>query len=252
MYYRYCIILVVAFLIMGCQSTQKGGALPKLSNQEIRVDVLNIDWSDLSLAPGDRRIKGTGFVVANWSSTPNNVGVYFGAIGAIVGVLASDIANEQKLQDNVETALKDNFDLAKIMLNSLNRNQDLLPEIHSFELNANLKRNVITLEPWCIITTSENGLVFIPQLKATLRSESGKSLWEGNYGPMSTHKAFKLDASTTSENISALQTRLDTAYEEITHQLIANIQGQHSYESKDAGQKYSNDLMKTIEIDINK
>tara|TARA_B110000211_G_C13921220_1_gene482832 strand:- start:103 stop:855 length:753 start_codon:yes stop_codon:yes gene_type:complete len=238
--------MVLLFLSVGCQSTKKGGSIPVESNKELKLDVLNIDWSDLSLAPGDRRIKGTGFVVANWSESSDDIGLYFG----VLGVLLSDLSNEKNLQGSLELELKDNFDLAKTLLNSLNNNQDLKAEIKSIHLNSNLKKQVITLEPWCIIFTNEKGLIFLPQLKATLRSETGKALWEGNYGPMSKNKPFKLNNTMTSDHVIALQARLAVVYGEITNQLVANIQGQDSYVSKEESQKLTDDLMKNMEIEF--
>ena len=236
--------MVLLFLSVGCQSTQKGGSIPIESNKEFKLDVLNIDWSDFSLAPGDRRIKGTGFVVANWSESSDDIGLYFG----VLGVIASDFSNEKNLQGSLEVQLKDNFDLAKTLLNSLNNNQDLTAEIKSIHLNSNIKKQVITLEPWCIIFTNEKGLIFLPQLKATLRSETGKALWEGNYGPLSKNKPFKLNNSMTSDHVIELQARLAVVYEEITNQLVANIQGQDSYVNEEESQKFTDDLMKIMEI----
>ena len=238
--------MVLLFLSVGCQSTKMGGSIPVESNKELKLDVLNIDWSDLSLAPGDRRIKDTGFVVANWSESSGDIGLYFG----ILGVLASDLSNEKNLQGSLEKELKDNFDLAKILLSSLKNNQDLTAEIKSIHLNSNIKKQVITLEPWCIIFTNEKGLIFLPQLKATLRSETGKALWEGNYGPLSKNKPFKLNNSMTSEHVIELQARLAVVYGEITNQLVANIQGQDSYVSKEESQKFTDDLMKKMEIEF--
>jgi len=238
--------MVLLFLSVGCQSTKKGGSIPVESNKELKLDVLNIDWSDLSLAPGDRRIKDTGFVVANWSESSGDIGLYFG----VLGVLASDLSNEKNLQGSLETELKDNFDLAKILLSSLKNNQDLTTEIKSIHLNSNIKKQVITLEPWCIIFTNEKGLIFLPQLKATLRSETGKALWEGNYGPLSKNKPFKLNKSMTSEHVIELQARLAVVYEEITNQLVANIQGQDSYVNEEESQKFTDDLMKNMEIEF--
>ncbi|NIZ07794.1 hypothetical protein [Pseudoalteromonas sp. HF66] len=246
MYFKYFIIMVLLFLSVGCQSTKMGGSIPVESNKELKLDVLNIDWSDLSLAPGDRRIKDTGFVVANWSESSGDIGLYFG----ILGVLASDLSNEKNLQGSLEKELKDNFDLAKILLSSLKNNQDLTAEIKSIHLNSNIKKQVITLEPWCIIFTNEKGLIFLPQLKATLRSETGKALWEGNYGPLSKNKPFKLNNSMTSEHVIELQARLAVVYGEITNQLVANIQGQDSYVSKEESQKFTDDLMKKMEIEF--
>ncbi|AZQ84356.1 hypothetical protein EKO29_10205 [Colwellia sp. Arc7-635] len=242
MYLKYFIIIVMLFLSAGCQSTKKGGSIPIESNKTLKLDVLNIDWSDLSLAVGDRRIKDTGFVVSNWSA--DDAGLYLG----IIGVIASDLSNEKNLQGNLEVELKDNFDLAKTLLNSLNNNQDLKTEVESIHLNANIKQQVITLEPWCIIFTNEQGLLFLPQLKATLRSEAGKALWEGNYGPMSKNKPFKLHNAMTTDQLVALQTRLEDVYGEITNQLVANIQGKNSYVSKEESQKFTDDLMKNMEI----
>ncbi|MBA6292121.1 hypothetical protein H4J58_18535 [Colwellia sp. MB3u-70] len=213
------------------------------------MDVLNIDWSDFSLAPGDRRIKGTGFVVANWSESSDDIGLYFGVLG-VLGVIASDFSNEKNLQGSLEVQLKDNFDLAKTLLKSLNNNQDLTAEIKSIHLNSNIKKQVITLEPWCIIFTNEKGLIFLPQLKATLRSETGKALWEGNYGPLSKNKPFKLNNSMTSDHVIELQARLAVVYEEITNQLVANIQGQDSYVNEEESQKFTDDLMKKMEIEF--
>jgi len=238
--------MVLLFLSVGCQSTQKGGSIPIESNKEFKLDVLNIDWSDFSLAPGDRRIKGTGFVVANWSESSDDIGLYFG----VLGVIASDFSNEKNLQGSLEVQLKDNFDLAKTLLNSLNNNQDLTAEIKSIHLNSNIKKQVITLEPWCIIFTNEKGLIFLPQLKATLRSETGKALWEGNYGPLSKNKPFKLNNSMTSDHVIELQARLAVVYEEITNQLVANIQGQDSYVNEEESQKFTDDLMKKMEIEF--
>jgi len=238
--------MVLLFLSVGCQSTKKGGSIPVESNKELKLDVLNIDWSDLSLAPGDRRIKDTGFVVANWSESSGDIGLYFG----VLGVLASDLSNEKNLQGSLETELKDNFDLAKILLSSLKNNQDLTTEIKSIHLNSNIKKQVITLESWCIIFTNEKGLIFLPQLKATLRSETGKALWEGNYGPLSKNKPFKLNKSMTSEHVIELQARLAVVYEEITNQLVANIQGQDSYVNEEESQKFTDDLMKNMEIEF--
>lgn len=246
MYFKYFVIMVLIFLSVGCQSTKKGGSIPIKSNKELKLDVLNINWSDLSIAPGDRRIKGTGFVVANWSESSDDIGLYFG----VLGVLASDLFNEKNLQGSLETELADNFDLAKTLLNSLNNNQDLAAEIKSIHLNSNIKKQVITLEPWCIIFTNEKGLIFLPQLKATLRSETGKALWEGNYGPLSKNKPFKLNSSMTSDHVIALQARLAFVYEEITNQLVANIQGKDSYVSKEESQKFTDDLMKNMEIEF--
>ena len=111
MYFKYFIIMVLLFLSVGCQSTKKGGSIPVESSKELKLDVLNINWSDFSLAPGDRRIKDTGFVVANWSESSSDIGLYFG----VLGVIASDISNERNLQGSLETELKDNFDLAKTL-----------------------------------------------------------------------------------------------------------------------------------------
>lgn len=241
--------MVLLLLSVGCQSTQKGGSIPIESNKELKLDVLNIDWSDFSLAPGDRRIKGTGFVVANWSESSDDIGLYFGVLG-VLGVIASDFSNEKNLQGSLEVQLKDNFDLAKTLLKSLNNNQDLTAEIKSIHLNSNIKKQVITLEPWCIIFTNEKGLIFLPQLKATLRSETGKALWEGNYGPLSKNKPFKLNNSMTSDHVIELQARLAVVYEEITNQLVANIQGQDSYVNEEESQKFTDDLMKKMEIEF--
>jgi|GEM_PF-5858764 len=246
MYFKYFIIIVVLFLSIGCQSTKKGGAIPVESNKKLKLNVLNIDWNDLSLASGSRRIEGTGFVVANLSDSSGDVGLYFGALGAI----ASDIANEKSLKGTLELELKDNFDLAQMILLSLNNNQDLNKEIKSIHLNSNLKRQVITLEPWCLIFINEKGLMFLPQLKATLNSETGKALWEGNYGPTSKTKPLKLATSMTNEDIIKLESRLMVAYKEITNQLVANIQGQDSYVSKEESQKFTEHLMKNIEIEF--
>jgi hypothetical protein len=245
-YFKYFVIIVFLFLSVGCQSTKKGGSIPVESNKELKLDVLNIDWSDLSLAPGDRRIKDTGFVVTNWSESSDDIGLYFG----VLGVLASDLSNEKNLQGSLEAELKENFDLAKTLLNSLNNNKDLTAEFKSIHLNSNLKKQVITLEPWCIIFTNEKGLIFLPQLKATLRSETGKALWEGNYGPLSKNKPFKLNNSMTSDHVIALQTRLSVVYDEITNQLVANVQGQDSYVSEEESQKFTDELMKNMEIEF--
>lgn len=231
---------------MGCQSTPKGGAVPVKSTKEIKLDVLNIEWSDFSLAPGDRRIKGTGFVVANWSESSNDIGLYFGA----VGVLASDLLSEKSLEGSLEAELKENFDLAKILLDSLNSHPELTSEIKSIHLNANLKNQVIVLEPWCIIFSNEKGINFVPQLKATLRSETGKALWEGNYGPISTNKPFAIKNSMTGENISLLKARLSKVYGEITNQLTANIQGYTNYVSKDENKKLTEELMINLDSQI--
>lgn len=246
MYIKYFIIITVSLLIMGCQSTPKGGAVPIKSPKEIKLDVLNIEWSDFSLAPGDRRIKGTGFVVANWSESSNDIGLYFGA----VGVLASDLLSEKSLEGSLEAELKENFDLAKILLDSLNSHPELTSEIKSIHLNANLKNQVIVLEPWCIIFSNEKGINFVPQLKATLRSETGKALWEGNYGPISTNKPFAIKNSMTGENISLLKARLSKVYGEITNQLTANIQGYTNYVSKDENKKLTEELMINLDSQI--
>ncbi|MCG9962424.1 hypothetical protein [Shewanella cutis] len=246
MYIKYFIIITVSLLMMGCQSTPKGGAIPIKSAKEIKLDVLNIEWSDFSLAPGDRRIKGTGFVVANWSESSNDIGLYFGALG----VLASDLLNEKSLEGSLETELKENFDLAKILLDSLNSHPELTSEIKSIHLNANLKNQVITLEPWCIIFSNETGINFVPQLKAILRSESGKAIWEGNYGPISTNKPFALKNSMTSEDISLLKARLNKVYGEITNQLTANIQGQTHYVSEDENKKLTEELMINLDSQL--
>lgn len=246
MYFKYCIIIVVIFLSVGCQSTIQGGAIPVESNNNLKLDVLNINWSDLSLAPGDRRIDGTGFVVANWANSSNDIGQYFG----VLGVLANDFLNEKNLEGNIELELKNNFDLAQTLLSSLNNNQDLKNEIKSIHLNSNLKKQVITLEPWCVIRTNEKGLIFLPQLKATLKSETGKPLWEANYGPTSRNNFLKLTSSMTNEHIKELQSRLSVAYVEITNQLVANIQGKERYVSKEESQKYIDNIMKDIEIEF--
>jgi hypothetical protein len=246
MYLKYFVIITFSFYMMGCQSTPKGGAIPINSAKEIKLDVLNIEWSDFSLAPGDRRIKGTGFVVANWSESSDDIGLYFG----VLGVLASDLLNEKNLGGSLETELKENFDLAKILLDSLSSHPELASEIKSIHLNSNIKNQVITLEPWCTIFSNENGLTFVPQLKATFRSESGKAIWEGNYGPMSTNKPFTLKNSMTSENISLLKTRLSKVYGEITNQLTANIQGQTNYVSKEENQKLIEELMNNLDIQL--
>lgn len=248
MYFKYFIFIVVLSLSVGCQSTQKGGAIPVVSNKELRLDVLNIDWSDMSLASGDRRIKDTGFVVVNWSQSSNNVGQYFGAIGGAVGAIASDLYNEKTLQGGLEKDLRDNFDVAKILLNLLVKNKDLESEVKSIHLNANFKAQVITLEPWCIILTNESGIAFIPQLKATLRSDTGAALWEGNYGPLSKSKPLQLHSSMTSEDIIELQNVLNTIYGEIVNQLVANIKGKNSYVSEEENKKLTDSIMKNVEI----
>lgn len=246
MYLKYFIIITLSLFTMGCQSTPKGGAIPIESAKEIKLDVLNIKWSDLSLALGDRRIEDTGFVVANWSESSDDIALYLG----ILGVLASDLLNEKNLEGRLETELKENFDLAKILLDSLNSHSELISEIKSIHLNSNIKNQVITLEPWCIIFSNEKGLIFVPQLKATLKSESGNAIWEGNYGPMSKSKPFALKNSMTSENIALLKARLIKVYGEITNQLTANIQGQTNYVSKDEHQKLTDELMNNLEIQL--
>jgi hypothetical protein len=246
MYSKYFIIIAVLFLSMGCQSTKQGGSIPLGSNNELMLDVLNIDWNDLSLRVGDRRIKDTGFVVSNWSDTSNDTGLYLG----FLGVLASDLANEKSLQGSLESEIKENFDLAQILLTSLNNNQDLKTKINAIHLNSNIRKQVITLEPWCMILSSEKGLIFLPQLKATLRSETGKALWEGHYGQMSQNKPFDINTSMPNENIAALKSRLHKVYDEITNQLVANIQGKDSYVSKEENHKLINDAMSSLEIEF--
>jgi hypothetical protein len=232
---------------MGCQSIPQGGAIPLKSAKEIQLDILNVEWSDFSLALGDRRIDGTGFVVANWAESSADIGRYFG----VLGVLASDRLKEKHLEGSLETQLKENFDLAKILLYSLNSNPELTQEIKSIHLNSHIKNQVITLEPWCTILSDENGLSFIPQVKATLRSDSGEKIWEGNYGPISKRKPFAFKKSITNKDIALLKSRLIEVYGEITKQLTANIQGQDNYLSKGENQKLVNSIMSNSETQIN-
>ncbi len=246
MYLKFLIIIILVFLSMGCQSTQKGGAIPSESNKELNLDVLNINWNDLSLSPGDRRIKGTGFVVVDWSDSSENLGPYFG----LIGVLVSDIVNENSLQGSLELELQEKFDLAKILLSSLHENQDLMGIIKSIHLNSNIKKQVIKLEPWCIVIPSEKGLMFLPQLKATLISLTGTPLWEGLYGPISKNKSLTFNPSMSDDNIVALQHLLHTVYGEITSQLVANIQGKDRYVSREEKQRLTDDFMTNFEVKL--
>ena len=54
----------------------------------------------------------------------------------------------------------------------------------------------------------------------------------------------------TSEHVIELQARLAVVYEEITNQLVANIQGQDNYVKEEESQKITDDLMKNIEIEF--
>lgn len=244
--YKYLFVITLIILVSACQSVQRGGAVPLDPNEKIRLDVLNIDWSDFSLAMGDRRIEDSGFVIANWVNTSDDVAQNYGALGVIV----SDLSNEKYMKGSLELELKDNFDLAGTLINSLNNNQTLKASVKSIHLNESLEKQVITLEPWCIIFTDEQSTRFLPQLKAVLKSETGKAVWEGNYGPMKPSKPFILGNSMSNEDIRTLQSRLDIAYAEITNQLLSHIQGKGNYVSKEEGEKFTNDLLKSIEIDI--
>jgi hypothetical protein len=54
----------------------------------------------------------------------------------------------------------------------------------------------------------------------------------------------------TSDHVIALQTRLSVVYDEITNQLVANVQGQDSYVSEEESQKFTDELMKNMEIEF--
>ncbi|MBB1294437.1 hypothetical protein [Pseudoalteromonas sp. SR41-4] len=244
--YKHLFIFTFIFLVSACQSVQRGGAVPLGSNEKIKLDVLNIDWNDWSLAIGDRRIEGSGFVITNWVNTSDDVGLRYG----VLGVIASDLSNEKHMKGSLEFDLKENFDLASTLLNSLNSIQILKESVKSIHLNENLHKQVITLEPWCVIFTDEKSTRFLPQLKAVLKSKTGKVIWEGNYGPMNPSKPFILGNSMTHDDIKTLQTQLDVAYKEIANQLLANIQGKGSYVSKEESEKFTNDLLNSITIEI--
>jgi hypothetical protein len=233
-------------ILFSCQSTPKGGAVPKIDSDELKLDVINIDWSDLSLSSGDRRIKGTGFVVKNWSDSSDDIGKYFGVIGAF----ASDLLNEKKLKGKLETEIKKEYDLAQILLTSLKNNDEIRNEVSSINLNSNFKKQVIVLEPWCVVTSGKYGLKFTPQLKATLLNASGKSIWEENYGPLSGNKPLSYKESLGLENKKILRSRLNIAYEEITKQLLANIQGNHRYVSEEESDQLTEELLKDMNIEI--
>ena len=67
---------------------------------------------------------------------------------------------------------------------------------------------------------------------------------------MNPSKPFILGNSMTHDDIKTLQTQLDVAYEEIANQLLANIQGKGSYVSKEESEKFTNDLLNSITIEI--
>ncbi len=54
----------------------------------------------------------------------------------------------------------------------------------------------------------------------------------------------------TSDHVIALKARLGVAYEEITDQWVANMQGQDRYVSKEGSQKFTDDLMKNMKIEF--
>ena len=125
--YKHLFIFTFIFLVSACQSVQRGGAVPLGSNEKIKLDVLNIDWNDWSLAIGDRRIEGSGFVITNWVNTSDDVGLRYG----VLGVIASDLSNEKHMKGSLELDLKENFDLASTLLNSLNSIQILKESVKS-------------------------------------------------------------------------------------------------------------------------
>lgn len=247
MYQLYVLILCVFVLFSPiCKAAKEGGAIPSETNKSIlRINIVNVDWSDLSLAIGARRIKNTGFVLQNSAEASDDIALQFG----VIGVLLSDALNEKKLQGALEEHLRKHFDLANIFIKIINEKAILNSDAASVHLNGDLTENVLELEPWCFIFSNENEVSFVPQLNANLRDASGKVVWRGSYGPETQYKPLEVDGSLSKEDVTALQNRLKINFSEIANVLLANVRGQNSYVSEEDNNELSDKFLKNIQIE---
>ena len=243
-----CIITLIIFILTGCQSVPQGGVVPTISEKKYDLNILSITWSDLSLTPGHRRIPETGFVVTN----PDDKFIDNGVYGGILGVLIADKLNEQKLKGNLEDQFKEQLDLAQITYSSFANNHYLVSEIATININSNISDAVISIDPWCLVSTYKRGYHLTPQLKATLRNKGGKLIWQNNYAPLTSIEHLISDSSMTVEYLQMIKDSLSNAYYEIGSRLYSDISGQDIPSNDDEVRDISSDLMRNLDKQLEK
>src|ERR1043166_3535712 len=141
---------LVLVLAAAC-APQIGGQMPMQAGHAVGYYIKKFDRSAMSLAPVDRRVPNTEFVVANNNPTSAMVSTMLGALGPIVYAAAA----QKSLAPEVEAHLSNpRIDLQAMMIKSLQTRAKSGVSVVAGEGDG---RNAVILEPQCFLVTDDSG-----------------------------------------------------------------------------------------------
>lgn len=215
-YIKLIIIFIITTALVGCNLTPQkyGGYIPEEVNiADITINIIDYTPNDLSLLVGDRAIKNSSFVISNFANTPD---FEPGMVG-VLGVLALDSNYEVHLPKKLEEHLATKFNLSKILFTELESSSE-----HSLIKYNDPKNEVneLTLESYALINITKKGVIFNPQIIASLYDNHGKFIWQNHYG-------FPSKVKTWDEwSDLALNDFFITAYKQLIIEFRANLNGE--------------------------
>lgn len=224
--------------------SQSAGALPQdVKPKDIQVIIKRFDKSGWSLRVGDRRIKGTDFVLSDWANTDGYTVVLAGALGVFVEGLES----ESELESQIISILENDFNLQSLLKSKLENDEgfnDLVGGIGSTSANRPYR---LILTPYTLIYSNAEGIIFNPQILAELLDRNNESIWSSVYGESSLRKKWNGSDSWDKESVDKT---LNEIYEFLILHIKANMNGFDNQYQKEREKSLTEKLMKNIEIKL--
>jgi len=211
-------VVLPLLIAVGC-GPQVGGRIPiEAGRSAPKFYVTKFDRSAMALAPGDRRIPSSEFVVSNYNATGAMVSTMFGPLGAIVYATAS----QKSLAPEVESQLASPaIDLQAMMTRSLQARV----KPGSIANDRGDGRNLIQLEAVCLVIGGENGEARLMSIvTASFYSDSGSLVWQNAYRKESTALPFLGSAGWLANGNQNLIAFLERSFAETADDIIRATQ----------------------------
>jgi hypothetical protein len=225
--------------------SQTAGAIPRDVNpKDIHVIIKKFDKSGWSLRVGDRRIKGTDFVVSDWANTDD----YTVALGGVLGVFIEDLSAENKLESQVESILKNDFNLQALLKSKLKSDESFNELVGGIGTTSVKSHYRLVLKPYSLIYSNADGLIFNPQILAELFNKNNKSIWTSVYGESSVRR--KWNGGSNSWDRVSVDKMLNEIFELMILHIKANMNGFDNAYQKDRDEKLTEKFMENIEITL--
>lgn len=221
---------------------QSAGAIPSnFKSEDIQLVVKKFDRSAWSLRIGDKRVRGTDFVLSNWANTSN----YAAILGGLLGVQLMDQLSKSDLNEHVETILRNDFDLQYLLLDKLKNNPNLSESVNGIDVLPQVSEYHLILEPYALVYSNEDGVMFNPQILAELEDVNGQVIWSSVYGESSVRKRWGIENDLW--NRTSVDTELNKLFELLVLHIAANLDGYDTAYQKERDRMLTDKFMENIE-----